>query len=330
MIVYRPVQRNSIAMITAVSERITRAFASGLKKSVATVWFLLRIMIPTSLAVAILGWSGLLAGFAKLLSPLMKGLGLPGEAALVFLSGALLNNYSAIAVMSSLSLSLRHATILAFMCLVAHNLIIETTVMKSAGSSVLKMVVLRIGTAIVGAFILNILLPESMSRTVFSAALEAGTSNFGTMLGAWGRSTILLVTRITFFVFVIMITQELFEEFRIVHLVSRLLAPLMQVFGLPPQASFLWIVVNVVGYAYGAGIIKSEYESGKMKKQEGDLFNHHAAISHSLLEDSILYAAISLPIFWLVVPRLLLAIAVVWIERFRRRYVKKSFRVGTV
>lgn len=317
-------------MITAVSKRISRALTAGLKKSVATIWFLLKIMIPTSLAVALLGWSGLLSGFSKFLSPLMKILGLPGEAALAFLSGALLNNYSAIAVMSSLSLNLRHATILAFMCLVAHNLIVETAVMKSAGSSALKMVGLRLGAALFGAFILNLLLPESLSRTVFSAAAEAGTMSFLSMLGAWGRSTILFVARITVFVVIIMITQELFEEFRIVHLLSRLLAPLMRVFGLPSQASFLWIVINVVGYAYGAGIIKSEYESGKMKKQDGDLFNHHAAISHSLMEDSILYASISIPLFWLVVPRLILATAVVWIERFRRRHVKKSFRVGTV
>jgi hypothetical protein len=43
-----------------------------------------------------------------------------------------------------------------------------------------------------------------------------------------------------------------------------------------------------------------------MSLQEGDLFNHHAAISHSLLEDTVLYGANSLPVPWLLVPRLVL------------------------
>ncbi len=42
----------------------------------------------------------------------MKILGLPGEAALMYILGALLNNYLAIAVMSSMNQTLHDATIL--------------------------------------------------------------------------------------------------------------------------------------------------------------------------------------------------------------------------
>lgn len=310
--------------------RISGAMAIGVRKSVSTVWFLLKIMVPTSLAVALLGWSGLLQIIAGFLTPLMRLIGLPGQAALVFISGALLNNYSAIAAMGSLSLSLRDATILALMSLIAHNLIVETTVMKSAGSSALKMVLLRLITAIVGAFILNFLLPQSMARIIFSPGIVSEKAAFLAMLGSWGFSTLGLVAKIIFYVLIIMMTQSLFDEFKIIDVLSKILAPFMKIFGLPAEASFLWIIINIVGYAYGAGIIKSEYDSGKMKKQDGDLFNHHAAISHSLLEDTILYSGIGIGVFWLMVPRLLFAIAVVWMERFRRDHFKKSFRVGTV
>jgi len=313
-----------------ITARIGDALMAGVRKSVSTITFLLKIMVPTSLVVALLGWSGLLQIIAGFLSPLMRLIGLPGQAAFVFISGALLNNYSAIAVMGSLSLSLRDVTILAFMCLTAHNLIVETAVMKSAGSSAVKMALLRVGMAIFGAFILNLLLPQSMAGTVFSSGLGAEKVAFLTMLGSWGRSTLGLVTKIVLFVLGIMIAQSLFDEFKVIDLLSKILAPFMKIFGLPAEASFLWIVINIVGYSYGAGIIKSEYETGKMKKQDGDLFNHHAAISHSLLEDTILYSAIGISIFWLIVPRLVLATLVVWIERFRRNHFKKSFRVGTV
>lgn len=313
-----------------LQRRIAEAAAKGGRKSVSTILFLLKIMVPTSLAVALLGWSGLLQEIAKFLSPLMRLIGLPGEAALVFISGALLNNYSAIAVMGSLPLTVRDATILAMMSLTAHNLIAETAVMKSAGSSALKMVLLRVGTAILGAFVLNLLLPRSMAGTAFSLGIDAEKLAFLAMLGNWAVSTLNLVTKIVVYVICIMLMQSLFDEFKVIDLLSRLLAPFMRLFGLPAEASFLWIVVNIVGYSYGAGIIKSEYEAGKMKKQDGDLFNHHAAISHSLLEDTILYSGIGLSVFWLMVPRLVFATAIVWLERFRRNHFKKSFKVGTI
>ncbi|PKL06386.1 MAG: transporter [Spirochaetae bacterium HGW-Spirochaetae-9] len=313
-----------------LKHRIAEAAAKGGRKSVSTILFLLKIMVPTSLAVALLGWSGLLQVIAKFLSPLMRLIGLPGEAALVFISGAFLNNYSAIAVMGSLSLTVRDATILALMSLTAHNLIAETAVMKSAGSSALKMVLLRVGTAILGAFVLNLLLPRSMAGSVFALGIDTEKLVFLAMLENWAVSTLALVAKIVVYVICIMLLQSLFDEFKVIDLLSRLLAPFMRIFGLPAEASFLWIVVNIVGYSYGAGIIKSEYETGKMKKQDGDLFNHHAAISHSLLEDTILYSGIGLSVFWLMVPRLFFATAIVWLERFRRNHFKKSFKVGTI
>ncbi len=317
-------------MDTNLWGRLRNALASGAKKALSTILFLIKIMVPTSLVVALLGWSGILQVIAGYLSPLMRLVGLPGQAALVCLSSALLNIYSAIAVMGSLSLSLRDATILALMCLTAHNMIVETTVMKSAGSSALKMVFLRLGASIVFGFILNLILPQSMAETVFSAGMGVEQKAFWTMMGGWGLSTLKLVIKVTLYVVVIMLTQSVFQEFKIIDFLSKLLSPFMKIFGLPAEASFMWIIINIVGYSYGAGIIKAEYEAGKMKKQDGDLFNHHAAICHSLMEDTILYAALGVGVFWLTVPRLLMAAAVVWIERFRRSHFKKSFRVGTV
>jgi len=309
---------------------VYNALEAGARKALSSVLFLLKIMVPTSLVVALLGWSGLLGGIAAFLAPLMRLVGLPGEAALVFLSAALLNNYSAIAVMGTLSLSLRSATILAIMSLTAHNLIVETTVMKSLGSSAFKMVLLRILSAMIAALVFNLLLPAGLADVVFSSGMAMEKVTFLTMLGGWALSTLRLVGKVILFVVAIMEIQSLLKEFRIMDFLSRILAPFMKIFGLPADASFLWIVINVVGYSYGAGIIKSEYDTGKLKPKDGDLFNHHAAICHSLFEDTILYVAISIPLFWLVVPRLVMASAVVWLERFRRNHVKKTFRVGTI
>lgn len=308
--------------------RVQGAVVKGAKDAAKTVWFLIKIIVPITFLVALLDWSGALRVIARVLSPAMGLLGLPGEAALVFISGALLNNYSAIAVAGSLALNIREATILAIMCLTAHNLVVETSVMRKSGSLGVKMALLRVGAAILTGWVYSRILPSVLADLPFSAVAAASSPLFEGMIFAWALSTGKLVLKLVIIVCGIMIAQRLLEEFKIMDFLSRLFSPLMRIFGLPPTASFLWIVINVVGYAYGAGIIAEQIESGRMKPQEGDLFNHHAGMCHSLVEDTTLFLAVGLPFFWLVVPRFVLAIAVVWFERARRHYVRRSFRVG--
>lgn len=316
----------------SIGRRIARSAASGIKTGLSTAIFLIKIMIPVSLAAALLDWSGLLYYAARFLAPAMRLIGLPGEAALALVSGFLLTNYSAIAVITVLGLPLREASIVAIVCLTAHNLIVETAVMRKAGSSALKMILLRLGMGFAAAWIFNLLLPGSPAPAAFIPPPET-LADWPTLipaLTAWGLGTARLVLKILLLVMAILTTQRLMEEFHAAEALARLAAPLMRGFGLPEAASLLWLVINLVGYAYGAAIIMEQVEGGKMKRQEADLFNHHAAVSHSLLEDTILYAALGIPVFWLTIPRLLMAVLVVWAERLRRTAFRRSFRVGTV
>ncbi len=294
-------------------------------------------MVPVSLGVLFLDRSGLLVHIAGFLDPLMRLIGLPGEASLVFISAMLLNNYSAIAVIGTLSLGPREIAIVAVMCLIAHNLIIESTVMHKTGSSAAKMVLLRIGTALVAAALLNLVLPLSMAAEApFGAAASAGVraglslDQVPAILGAWAVQSGLLILKIAVIVTLLMVAQKLLEEFHVMELLAKLTSPLMALMGLPATAGFLWIVANVVGLAYGSAIMIERSEAGKMSLTEGDLFNHHVAISHSLLEDTLLFAAIGVPLVWAMAPRLLLAMLVVWLERVRRILFRRSFRIGTI
>lgn len=310
--------------------RVLVATKSGLSTGLKTALFLMKIMVPVSLAVSVLKWSGALGWVAQFLAPAMHLIGVPGEAALVLVSSMLLSNYSAIAVMETLPLSMREITILAIMCLTAHNLPVETAVMKKSGSSAFKMVFVRVGWAFVAGYVFNVILPAGKVDARLAADTGAAAMAFLPMLSAWGLSTAKLIVKIILLVLAIMIGQRLMEEFHFIDILSRLTAPIMRIFGLPRDASFLWIVINVVGYAYGAAIIMERIKDGKMKPQEADLFNHHASLSHSLLEDTVLYGAIGVPLFWITVPRLAMALIVVWFERFRRQRFRRSFKAGTV
>jgi hypothetical protein len=64
-----------------------------------------------------------------------------------------------------------------------------------------------------------------------------------------------------------------------------------------------------------------------VSKPDADLFNHYAGLSHSHLEDTLLFVSIGVPFLWAALPRLILGILSVWGERLRRYLVRQSYRV---
>jgi hypothetical protein len=302
----------------------------GCKGAGRALWPLFRVLVPVTFAVAFLDWLGILSWINRFMDPLMSSVGLPGGASVVFVSSIFFNIYSAIAVALSMSLDMRSATILAVMCLTAHNLVVETAVMKRTGSSGAKMVSMRIGFAFAGAFAYNILLPGYLRSVPFSVPFASDRLAFPGMLAAWGLSTAAICVKIALIVLGVSVAQRFLEEFRATDRLSRLFSPIMRFFGLPREASSLWIAINVVGYAYGAAIAERRVKAGSMKPQEADLFNHHAGTCHSIMEGTALFLAFGVPLFWITLPRLLFAFLAVWFERARRRFFRRSFRVGTV
>ncbi len=300
------------------------------RRSIAAMVMLFRVMVPVSFAVATLGWTGVLGSVSRIIGPGMRYFGIPGEASFAILSGFLLSNYSAIAAMSTLGLDPRQTLIVAVMCLMCHNLPIETAIMKKTGSPAVRMIAVRVLSAFATAFVLNLVLPRSMSGGATIATISGSRDPYLRMLAGWAGATGFLMVRVASLVVAIMTVQRILELSGLMDAFSRYFSPVMKVFGLPVNAGFLWIVSNVVGYSYGAGVIVAAVDEGKMTHAEGDLFNLHASLSHSLLEDTILYASLSLPVFWLLVPRLIASLLVVRLERVRRMLVKRSYRVGTV
>jgi len=284
--------------------------------AIKTLIWLFQWMIPLSLAVTLLDYSGFLVIIAGWLNPVFNLIGLSGQSSLVFITAGLLNIYSAIAVIASLSLNMREITILAIMCLISHNLIIETIVQKKTGSSAFRMVAIRLGMAILAGILFNLTLPLSLQNQMYHLSVPAQDLALSDVITNWFVNTLKLLLKVTVFVFSLMVIQRLMEEFGILNWLSKIFKPFMRVLGLPEKSSFLWIVANVVGLMYGAAIMFDELKNGKISKEECDMLNHHTAVSHSLLEDTLLFAAIGVPFLWIVVPRVLLAIPVVWIARY--------------
>lgn len=295
-----------------IKERILGCIRKVLPVALRTSFWFLKIMLPVSFFVLLLSYFNILPYLSSFAAPLFSRLGLPGDAALVFVTSIFTNIYTVIALISTLDFSVREGIILAMMCLISHNYLVETLVQKKTGSSAVAMILLRFCCSFAAAWVLNLILPGFSGRMTGQPAEVLG---FSDTLFNWLQNSVLLSLKVVGIITLLMIVQRLLEEVGILKWLSSLLGPLMTLMGLPRQVAFLWLVGNTLGLAYGSAVLMDYAKQGKLSVREADLLNYHLAVSHSQLEDPILFAVLGLPVLWLIVPRIVLAIFVVWIKR---------------
>lgn len=299
-----------------VANRLRYCATQAIRPAVRTGLWILGITVPISLGVLILKLTGLLFVIARFCEPLFAWFGLPGESALVFVTAGLVNIYACIAVIETLGLTGRTITILALMCLISHNLAVETAVQKKTGTSFFLILLVRLCVSFAGAFALNLLLPPgSQPQSITGAYGAVAAAGLGVELKLWGITVVTLCAKILILITLLMILQRILEAFGVIQWLSRFLKYPLMVLGLPHQAAFLWIVANTLGLAYGAGVISDHVERGRLNREHADILNYHIAVSHSLLEDTLLFVAIGATIGWITIPRVILAAIVVWIKR---------------
>ena len=295
--------------------RLYKCLLRAIPRSLSICVWLFKVMLPISLAVRVLQYVGVIDWLAGHLSPIFSYIGLSGDSAIVFLTSIFLPLYPTIAVMTTLTLTLREATILAVMCLVSHNLPVECSVAHKTGSPFGRIVAFRIGMSFASAIVLNWLMPQSAPPFSFMSIGNAEITSWGMLFTQWISSSLVLIVTIILIVSALMVLQRVLEEFGWMHRIAHMLSPLMRLFGLPSGCSLLWLTGNVVGMAYGAAIMIDEVEQGRLTRHEANLVNHHLGVSHSLLEDTMLFVAMGISFWWIFLTRLALAMTAVWTIR---------------
>lgn len=111
-------------------KKIIDGFRSALPASWKSTKWLLKLMIPISLVVTLMQHFGILAWIATWINPMFIYFGLPGESAVAFISGAAAGTYAGLAVMMSIPLTMKQASILALMIALCHALPMECSVNK--------------------------------------------------------------------------------------------------------------------------------------------------------------------------------------------------------
>lgn len=285
-----------------------------------TIWWIFKITAIVSFVMFLLKYTGILCWIATAVSPVFRLFGLPGDASMGFVSGYFINVYSCIAVISSLDLTAREITILGAMTLAAHAMIVECAVQKKTGTPIVWSLIVRTVGSILLGVLLNLVLPGKPSYEIETLSLSETTffsiqGEFLPMFKVWILSLSKLTVWMTCLIYLLNIIQRALYEYGIMDKVARSLSPLLKIFGLPQKTAFLWIVANIIGLSYGSAALMDEVERGNISRREIDLLNTHIGISHSNLEDLLLYA--SLGASWLVIlfSRWIIVTAFVWALR---------------
>ena len=311
-----------------MKELLLQALKKALPKGLKTSWWLIRITIPVSFAVLLLDYFGVLNFIAQYTEPIFSLIGLPGVSAVVFITSIFTNVYSVVAVLTTLNFPVREGMILATMCLVSHNFPIESAVLRKTGSSGIRMIIVRIAGSFAVGWILNLLLPGNSTLNFVS---HAGTQpDFLPVLMQWIKGTMSTILKILILVNALIILQQILESFRLIKWLEKPLSPLMKIFGLTENVAFPWLIANLIGLAYGSATMLNLSEEGKMTKNEADLLNHHIALSHSQLEDPLLFLALGYTMHWLIWPRIIIALAAVWLRKAELKYIPASRKARTL
>jgi spore maturation protein SpmB len=104
---------------------------------------------------------------------------------------------------------------------------------------------------------------------------------------------------------------------RILRAISRL----TRFIGLKKEAGMPWLAGNVFGIVFGAGVITETVREGQLDSKQVALVATFLALCHGLFEDTAIFMVIGsdtlhdklVRLFWIIVPRLVLASVVTWV-----------------
>ncbi len=299
--------------------------------------FVTVLLIPAMLLTRVLLYFDLLPYVAVVFEPLMSLVGLPPEAALVWVSSFLANTYVGVAVFISLlpvmeGLTLAQATTLTCMILLAHSLTVEGQICRGTGVSFWRVTVFRLLSAIVlGLIIHGTALATGWGHepVVVAPVIAELAGSAVPPWGEWLLSSIEQIFLILVLVIVLMFGMEFIKYIGLTRLIMKLLGPPLRLAGVGENALMVTIIGCVVGLGYGGGLIIAESRASKLSAD--DIFGSMMlmAIFHSLFEDTIVMWAMGGSLWWLLGARLVFALALVAvITRLARRPGLRSAFLG--
>jgi hypothetical protein len=296
-----------------------RTTALGAWHGVRAFLKLMLIVAPVYTVVTILKYTPVIKVFAQFMAPLMKHFGLPGEAALALILGNVINLYAGLGAVTALRITTAQLTVLSLMLLLSHSQILETAVFFQIRAKWWLLWFIRLVLALVAGVGLSRLIVRSGATGTGDAARLAQMAQMhyvgiGPALGSWARGLLLDTGLKMFLVLVgIFIILELGRRYGLLEKTLRIIGSVTRFIGLKPESGMPWLAGNVFGIVFGAGVVIETARQGQLDSKQITLVATFLALCHGLFEDTAIFLVLGANIFWILVPRIVLAVAVTWV-----------------
>ncbi len=288
-----------------------------------TTWDLGKIIFPITLVMTLLRYTPVLEWIVTLIAPVMKWIGLSGDAAIPLVLGNFLNLYAGIGAILTLDLTVKEVFILAVMLSFSHNLLIESGVAARVGVKLWVILAVRLGLAVLSAFIINIVWQGGSEQAAYGFVSQTNemVTGWGSIILQGLEKASLGVLQLALIVIPLMIFIQVMKDLSWLSTFSRWMAPVTKGLGMKENTSTTLAAGLVFGLAYGAGVMIQAVKEDGVEKKDLYLAFIFLVACHAVIEDTLIFIPLGIPVIWLLLVRLVTAIlltiivSVIWKRR---------------
>lgn len=275
---------------------------------------LLKILIPALLIVKGLEVLGVIGWLGMVLAPLMSILGLPEQLGVVWAAALFTNLYTAIAVFlqvaGDMHLSTEQVTVLGALILVGHSIPVEGAVAKRAGVPWWATLVLRVGGALLLAWLLHCFYSYFGLLQVPAALVWQPHLSTAPTLGSWAIAQLETLALIFVIILGLIVLLKLLKKLGLERWIHLGLLPLLNLLGIGRSAANVTVIGFTLGLSYGAGLLIRDVQNGVLSKRDSTLALCFLGLCHSVIEDTLLILMLGADIAGILWARLLFAVIV--------------------
>jgi hypothetical protein len=304
----------------------------GIRQGLSVSLTLGKVIFPVTLIVTILQHTPVLPWVINMLAPLMGLIGLPGEAAVPLVLGNALNLYAGIGAIISFDFSVKEVFIMAMMLSFSHNLFIESTVASRVGVSFWLITGIRIALALLAGIVINLLWRGGSEPASYGLL-----SSSDVVLNGWGeiglhavQTAFVAVVQLAVIVIPLMLVMQFLREKGWLANLSDAFAPFTKVLGIEKNTSMTLVAGLTIGLAYGAGLMIQAVKEDGVSRKDMYLALVFLVACHAVVEDTVIFIPLGIPVWPLLLIRLItailltMAVAFVWNRLDKKR--KKEIR----
>lgn len=296
---------------------VKRGFMVGLR----VTWTLGKIIFPITLLIALLQHTPVLPWIIEMIAPLMNIFGLSGDAAIPLVLGNFLNLYAGVGAILALDLTVKEVFILAVMLSFSHSMLIESGLAIKTGVKLWVLLVVRIGLAVSSALVINWVWKggsEPAQYGFISSQNEAVTGGwFQIGLDAL-QQALMGVVQLAIIVIPLMIGIQILKEKKWLDVFSKWMAPVTRSLGMNENTSTTLAAGLLFGLAYGSGVMIQAVKEDGVSKKDLTIAFIFLGSCHAVVEDTLIFIPLGIPVLPLLLVRLGIAIvltaivAIIW------------------